>query len=286
MLLELRIENFAIVDHLDIRFGPGLVTFTGETGAGKSIILDAIMAVMGSKAEPHLIRAGAERALVEATFELPETTRQAILEVLAGEDLLDDERFLSLSREIRREGRSVARVNGRSVNLGLMREIGSYLVDIHGQSEHLSLLMVNNHLGLLDRYARSDPYLTPYQQTYRKYAGLRRELHQLKMSQEETGPLADLLNFQTAEIRSARLQPDEEDQLVVERDRLANAGSLAELVQQGLACWRRAPRKPPRFPKCSGRLCMGCMHSAGSTGANRNWRKMQSELRKIWPSWL
>lgn len=260
MLLELRIDNFAIVDHLDIRFGPGLVTFTGETGAGKSIILDAIMAVMGGRTETVLIRAGFDRALVEATFKLPESSRQGILDVLMGEDLVEDENYLTLSREIRREGRSVARINGHSVNVALLREIGSFLVDIHGQSEHLSLLNVNNHLGLLDRFAKSEALLEPYQQTYRKLVNLRGELHQLKKSEEETSRQSELLNFQVAEIRSARLVSGEEKQLLVERDRLANAGSLAEFVQQSLALLEESTPEIPSISEMIGQV----VHSLNS----------------------
>ena len=257
MLIELRIENFAIIDRLDIQFGPSLVTFTGETGAGKSIILDAIMAILGGRAETHLIRAGFDRALVEASFKLPESSRQGILDVLMGEDLVEDENYLTLSREIRREGRSVARINGRSVNVALLRAIGSFLVDIHGQSEHLSLLNVNNHLGLLDRYAKSEPLLEPYQQTYRKFTNLRRELHQLKKSEEETSRQSELLNFQVAEIRSARLISGEERQLLVERDRLANAGSLAEFVQQSLALLEESTPDAPSISEMYGQVVHG-----------------------------
>lgn len=151
MLTELHIENIAIIQQLDLQFKSGLVTFTGETGAGKSIILDAIVALLGGRTESTLVRSGAERAMVEGTFQIPEANRQEITALLAAEDLLDDPNTLSLGREIRREGRSVARLNGRSVNVNLLRAVGSYLVDIHGQSEHLSLLNVHQHMGLLDR---------------------------------------------------------------------------------------------------------------------------------------
>src|SRR5512146_2601211 len=161
MLIELHIDNFAIIQHLELKLGAGLLTFTGETGAGKSIILDAIMALVGGRVEPGLIRAGDERALVEGTFRLPEaeSSRQAVLEILEREELVDEPDSVTLGREIRREGRSVARVNGRSVGAGLLRDIGSCLVDIRGQSEHLSLLNVRQHIGLLDRFAESGPLL-------------------------------------------------------------------------------------------------------------------------------
>ena len=133
MLTELRIENFAIIQQLELTFSTGLITFTGETGAGKSIILDAILALMGGKVDATLIRAGADRALVEATFKLDGTGQTAVLSILKEQELYDeDDNYLTLSREIKREGRSTARVNGRSVNVTMMREIGGSLVDIHG----------------------------------------------------------------------------------------------------------------------------------------------------------
>ena len=125
--------------------------FTGETGAGKSIIIDAVETMLGSRADVTLVRTGAERAEIEARFPVPECHPSGGLEILEREELLDEPDALTLGREIRTNGRSVARVNGRSVNVSLLSELGEYLVDVHGQSEHLSLLRVSQHLGLLDR---------------------------------------------------------------------------------------------------------------------------------------
>ncbi len=233
MLTELRIENFAIINRLELSLGSGLLTFTGETGAGKSIILDAIMAVVGGKADPTSIRAGAERASVEAVFRLPENTKAELRAILEREDLLEDPDTLTLSREIR-SGRSTARVNGRAAALSLMRELGAYLVDIHGQSEHLSLLNVRAHLGLLDRYAGIDGLLTPYRESYRQLQALRRELRAAREAEQELSRRADLLAFQAQEIEAAHLKPGEETELRHERDRLANAETLASLTQQAL----------------------------------------------------
>ena len=136
MLTELRIENFAIIQQLKLEFVDGLVIFTGETGAGKSIILDALEAVLGGRAETTTIRTGVDRAQVEATFKLDPAVRAPIHALLAAEDLLDDPDYVTMGREIRSNGPNVARINGRTVTASLQREVGGYLVDIHGQSEH------------------------------------------------------------------------------------------------------------------------------------------------------
>jgi DNA repair protein RecN (Recombination protein N) len=234
MLKELRIQNFAIIQQLDLQLSSGLTTFTGETGAGKSIILDAIEVLVGGKTDVSQIRAGEERALLEATFSLADRDGSSILEVLNREDLLDDPEEITIAREIRREGRSVARINGRSISSNLLREIGGYLVDIHGQSEHLSLLNTRRHLELLDRYAGSEETLIAYQKEYHTLSNLRRELAALRQSERDALQRSDLLHFQVQEIESARLQPDEEEPLRQERDRLANAETLAALAQESL----------------------------------------------------
>ncbi|HMN61738.1 MAG TPA: DNA repair protein RecN [Anaerolinea sp.] len=254
MLNELRIENFAIIDRLELHFSPGLITFTGETGAGKSIILDAIAAVIGGKADASMVRAGSERALVEASFRLPAESQAALHELLEREDLLDEPGFLTLSREIRREGRSVARVNGRTAGLGLVRELGGYLVDIHGQSEHLSLLNVRGHIRLLDRYAACQPALEAYRAAYQKLQDLRRELADLRHSEQDAERRTDLLGYQLAEIDSAQLKAGEEADLRKERDRLANAAHLASSPQQALALLDEGTPEAPALSDLTGQV--------------------------------
>ncbi len=234
MLTELRIHNFAIIEALELQLGPGLLVFTGETGAGKSIIMDAVEMLLGGRADPTLIRAEADLARVEATFQLAGPEKDAVHDILRREDLLDDPHFLTLSREIRREGRHIARVNGRTVNLTLLKELGSLLVDIHGQSEHLSLLDVRAHLSLLDRYAGVETRLDDYRKTYQNLLAIRRELNELRAAQADADRRTELLTYQAEEIEAARLRPGEEETLRQERDRLANAESLAALAQQAL----------------------------------------------------
>ncbi|MCX7753885.1 MAG: DNA repair protein RecN [Anaerolineales bacterium] len=234
MLTELRIENFAIIDRLELEFGPGLITFTGETGAGKSIIMDALEMLLGGRAEAGVIRAQAERAVVEGVFKLSGLTRQAVNEILKREDLLDDENYVTLTREVRREGRSTARINGSTVNVGLLREVGALLVDIHGQTEHLSLLDTRSHLTLLDRYAGTDTLLNAYRQTYQALQSVRRELGELRAAQSDAARRIEMYTFQVEEIEAARLKPGEDEELRKERDRLANAETLAANAQEAI----------------------------------------------------
>ena len=234
MLTELRIENFAIIQKLNLDFSRGLVIFTGETGAGKSIILDALEAVLGGRAETNAIRTGEERAQIEATFRLDPAIREPVQRLLKAEELLDDPEYVTLSREIRNEGRNTARINGRVVTASLQREVGAYLVDIHGQSEHLSLLQVRSHLHLLDSFADLGPQLADYRQSYEQLKAVREQLDRLRQSEQDAARRTDMLTFQIQEIDAAKLRPDEEEELRQERTRLANAESLASHVQNAL----------------------------------------------------
>lgn len=234
MLSELRIENFAIIDKLELDFSAGLIIFTGETGAGKSIIMDALEMLLGGRADATVLRTDAERASVEGVFKLTGATKESVNEILKREDLLDDENYVTLAREVRREGRSTARVNGRTINVTLLREIGAFLVDIHGQTEHLSLLDPRAHLGLLDRFADTDSLLTAYRQTYTQLQTVRRDLNELRTAQADSQRRIEMLTYQAEEIEAARLKPGEDAELRQERDRLANAESLAANAQEAL----------------------------------------------------
>jgi len=234
MLTELRIQDFAIIDQLEMEFGPGLVVFTGETGAGKSIIMDALDMLLGGRADATTIRSDAELARVEGIFKLSGTERAAAHDILKREDLLDEQNYVTLTREVRREGRSVARINGRSINLALLKELGEVLVDIHGQSEHLSLLNIHAHLGLLDRYANVESLLTAYRKTHKNLLGIRGELEELHAAQRDLERRTETFSFQAEEIEAGRLKPGEDEDLRKEGDRLANAESLTNLAQQAL----------------------------------------------------
>jgi DNA repair protein RecN (Recombination protein N) len=288
MLTELRIENFAIIERLDVRFEDGLITFTGETGAGKSIIIDAVETLLGGRAEAVQVRSGAERANIEAVFHIPDASRQAIHTILEREDLLDDPNYLALGREIRMVGRNAARVNGRLVNAGLLRELGEYLVDVHGQSEHLSLLRVSQHIELLDRYASSDPHnplesrLASYQKDYHRLQAVQRELDDLRQAERDAARRVDMLTYQAQEIESARLRAGEEETLGKERDRLANAEELASLVQEALLVLDEGTPQEPAATDLLGRVTEALESLAGLDPSQANLHEgMQSLFESL-----
>ncbi len=235
MLTELRIQDFAIIDDLKLKLAPGFIVFTGETGAGKSIIIDAVEMLMGGRADSTMVRSGAERALLEGDFSLEPAIREEARTILEREDLLDDPDHVTIGREIRAQGRNICRINGRTVSLSLLRELGELLVDLHGQSEHLSLLRVREHLQLLDRYANVDVLRTTFREAYRQYERVHKELNDLRQREQDAARRLDLLSFQINEIDSAALQIGEDESLSAERTRLANAEQLATLAEKALA---------------------------------------------------
>ena len=228
MLTQLRITNFAIIESLELDLRPGFTVLTGETGAGKSIIIDAVELLLGGRADAAMLRKGADLALVEGVFEIEPGDLMEVESLLEEQQLIDDPRLIVLAREMRREGRNLCRINGRVVSLALLKSIGGWLVDVHGQSEHLSLLRVSEHLSLLDRFAHSD--LDEYSQAYRRMSAVRIERQDLESAEREFARREDLLRYQIDEIESSRLVMREVSELEVERDRLANAEKLAGLA--------------------------------------------------------
>jgi len=227
LLTELTITNFAIIDELRLRFTSGFNVLTGETGAGKSIIIDAVGLLLGGRADATVIRAGCKRAQVEGIFRLDDHLQNQINPVLEREGLESDAPdTLILGREIRATGRNYCRVNGRTVSLSLLEEISQPLVDIHGQGEHLSLLRVRAHQRFLDRYGNLEEQRENLAQEVKKLRAARKELVGLLQDEQELARRLDQLTYQVQEIESARLLPDEEEDLAAERNRLANAEQL------------------------------------------------------------
>jgi DNA repair protein RecN (Recombination protein N) len=235
MLAELRVRDLAIIESLDLAFGPGFNVLTGETGAGKSIIIDAVSLLLGDRASQDVVRAGAERTEVEGVFQLHPAALARVAPLLAERDLEGDEPgWLVLAREVRAGGRSVARVNGRAVSTTLLGEIGGRLVDVHGQGEHLSLLRESEHSGLLDRYAGLEARQVEVAQLVKQLRAVRRELESLRQDERERARRIDLLTYQVEEIRAAHLKDGEPEELEGERRRLANAEQLAAFSTEAL----------------------------------------------------
>lgn len=233
MLAELIIHDFAIIDRLCLRFGPGFNVLTGETGAGKSIIVDAVSLLLGGRGDVEWIRSGSDRSVLEGIFLLEPDTQERLLPLLEQEGLEgEDPATLILAREIRREGRSICRVNGRAVSLKFLEEIGQHLVDIHGQTEHLSLMRVREHVDLLDRYGELWPLREQVSALVHELRAVRRELAELRRDERELARRIDLLQYQVEEIEKARLVPGEEEELTQERTRLANAEQLMALAEE------------------------------------------------------
>ena len=226
MLTELHVQNFAIIDDLHLTFHPGFNVLTGETGAGKSIIIDAIELLLGGKASQDMVRAGESIARIEGFFELNPDQAAPIRAWLQAHDLEDEEGVIILAREVRRHGRSVARINGRAVAQGLLAELGEMLVDIHGQGQHLSLLNPRTHIHLLDAYAGLLQARHRVANLVRELRSVRSELTRLRTSAREIARRVDLLTYQVEEIEAAGLVPGEEEALEAELRRLANAEEL------------------------------------------------------------
>ena len=248
-LTELQIRDFAIIDRLQLRFHSGLNILTGETGAGKSIIVDAVGLLLGDRASAEMVRAGADRAEVEAVFQLedgmpasgPESPQSAPDGPPAADDVrslleaqgLDDpdapERLI-LSREVRRSGRNFCRINGRTVSRQLLSEMAALLVDVHGQGEHLNLLRPRTHVDLLDRYGGLLTLRGRVSRKAHQVQQTRRELERLRSDARTIAQRLDLLSFQVEEIAAAALEAGEEKELEVERKRLSNAETLLQLA--------------------------------------------------------
>ncbi len=241
MLTELTIRDFAIIDELHLRIAPGFSVLTGETGAGKSIILDAMTLILGGRADTTMIRAGADGAYVEARFHLEPHVCAAVLPQLTEEGLEgDNDNELMVAREIRQNGRNICRINGRAVAVTLLRQIGESLIDIHGQGEHLSLLKPKAHLPLLDAYANLIAEQRGLAVEVNGYRKIQRELAELRQNEKLIAQRMDMLKFQIEEIDAAKLVVGEEEELKTERKRLGNMEQIMSWSRNSWPCsWGR-----------------------------------------------
>lgn len=226
MLREIWIRQFAIIEELQIQFGEGFHVLTGETGAGKSILIDALALLVGGRASSDYVRYGAEKAEIEATFELP--ADHPLWAQMNDWGLEDEEGILLIRREITAQGKSYCRLNGRMATVAMLRSIGPYLLDICGQHEHQSLLKKEEQLRFIDQLAGDSlvPLLQEYQQQFHQYQAAKKELRQWSFSEEEVERKIDLYQFQQREIDEARLTETDWQELEQEQRRLAHAEKL------------------------------------------------------------
>lgn len=229
MLLEISIKNFAIIESISLNFEKGMTVLTGETGAGKSIIIDAMNMMLGARATTDVIRHGAAKAEIEGLFSIENS--RALQEIFEEQGIeLGDE--IIIRREILQNGRSVSRVNGQMVNLSVLRSIGQHLVDIHGQHDQEELMRPQLHIQMLDEFGNEDflELKQGYQDNFDAYRLMRKQLLEIKKNQEEHKARIEMLEFQMSEIESAALQPAEDLKLTQERDKLLNYKNIADTL--------------------------------------------------------
>ena len=225
MLELLHIENIAIIEAADIEFAPGFNALTGETGAGKSIVIDSLSAVLGQRTSRELIRTGAEKAFVSAAFSgtAPELTETLGIQPEADGTLL-------LQREIQTDGKNVCRVNGRPVTVGQLRALGARLLNIHGQHDGQQLLDEEQHIVYLDSFGRVESLAITYAEKYKNFTDIRRKIGALQMDEAEKARRVDTLQYQIEELKRAKLKPGEEEELTARRGMLRNAEKFLDAV--------------------------------------------------------
>ncbi|SFS59942.1 DNA repair protein RecN [Paenibacillus sp. 453mf] len=231
MLSTLSIRNLAVIEAVDVHFNSGFHVLTGETGAGKSIIIDALGLIAGGRGSADLIRYGCDKAEMEALFEL--SVQHPVWNTLSELGIqAEADEHLVIRRELTVSGKSVSRINGQLVNLTMLREIGEQLINIHGQHEHQSLLRAEKHLGLLDTYGETiiRPIKIKYSEQYRAFVKVEKELRQLQESSQKAYQMLDMYRFQLEEIAAAGLVPGEDESLAEERVKLSHSEKMMDSV--------------------------------------------------------
>lgn len=231
MLLELSIRNFAVIPSLTVSFDTGMNVLTGETGAGKSIIIDAVSLLIGGRASTDYVRHGQDKAEIEGLFDV--ANHLHIPAMLAEQGIELDDETVILSRDISKQGKNTCRINGKLVTLSTLKEIGQFLVDIHGQHEHQSLLREEKHMALLDAYGKKqiEAHKQRFDQLFSECKQIDKQIKQLTDNEQQTAQRLDLLRFQWNEITQAQLQPGEDEQLEADKIKLAHAQKLYEGIQ-------------------------------------------------------
>ena len=230
MLVHLHVKNLALIEEAEVEFGPGLNILTGETGAGKSILLGSMQLILGGKTSRNMIRENADYALVELLFQL-ENPR--VLKKLEALDLYPEEGQILLSRKIM-DGRSISKINGETCTVGQMKAAAACLLDIHGQHEHQSLLYHAKHLEILDEYGKSRIAKLKEQtaEAYQEYAAVKKKLEYYQSGREQLLRETDFLRFEIEEIENAGLKPGEEEELESAYRRFSNSRRIVESLSE------------------------------------------------------
>ena len=271
MLISLHIENIAVIKSIDFDFSEGFMVLTGETGAGKSVVIDSINLLLGSKAERELIRSGQNQAMVSGLFaDLSEKTVDGLSDL--GIEIPEDGEIL-LQRVVSQDGKSRAMINGRSISLSLLKSVAPLLVSVHGQTDTASLQDSKNHLDILDVYANLGELKSEYQIAYSRLEGIRRQIREVTEKLSESERLKEILEYQIKDIESANLKEDEEDVLVEKRAKLKNSekitknsefvfkalkgsekGSVSYLLDRSMAALNQISDVVPNFAEYADRL--------------------------------
>ena len=235
MLVNLVIQDFAIIEHLEVNFEQGMTVLSGETGAGKSIIIDALGLLVGGRGSSDFIRTGAKKTDIQGLFVVENNPQ--LMATLTENDIELDGQNILLERELSHNGRNVCRVNNKIVTTAILRKVGEQLVDIHGQNEHQELMRAEQHLNILDQYGRTaiTPLLTDYQVTYQQYRHLQKQIADKNANEQAYAQRLDMLQFQIDEISSAKILKHEDEDLEQEQDRLSNFQKINQALQQTLA---------------------------------------------------
>lgn len=237
MLQELIIQDFAIIKNIDIQFSEGLTALTGETGAGKSIIMDALGLLVGGRGFSEYVRTGAQKAVIQGLFTVTAEQQKVLSEFCQNHGVDWDGQSLIIQRELQANGRNVCRINTHLVPVTVLKQIGKYLVDLSGQNQSQSLLDASTHIDFLDAFGQKQiaPLLTAYQTEYRRYQQLKRQLDNVQNNQQQRAQQLDMLQFQIQEIQTANLQVNEEEKLLEEQKRLSNFEKINTNLQTAYA---------------------------------------------------
>ncbi|KJY49180.1 DNA repair protein RecN [Bombilactobacillus mellis] len=241
MLQELIIQDFAIIKNIDIQFSEGLTALTGETGAGKSIIMDALGLLVGGRGFSEYVRTGAQKAVIQGLFTVTAEQQKVLSEFCQNHGVDWDDHTLIIQRELQANGRNVCRINTHLVPVTVLKQIGKYLVDLSGQNQSQSLLDASTHIDFLDAFGQKQiaPLLTAYQTEYRRYQQLKRQLDNVQNNQQQRAQQLDMLQFQIQEIQTANLQANEEEKLLEEQKRLSNFEKINTNLQTAYAALAR-----------------------------------------------